>query len=46
MFHLKKNDEKFNGDFEVEKFRKPFIDYELASEGWKKFNYRIDKASS
>lgn len=30
----------------MQKFRKLFVDYDLAREGWKKFNYRIDKALS
>ena len=41
-----KNDKKFNGDVEVKMFRKLFVEFELASEGWCEFKYRIDKAPS
>lgn len=37
-----KDDKKFNEDVEVEKFKELFVKFELASEGWCKFKYRID----
>ena len=40
---FKKDDEKFNGDIELEKFNKLFEEHELADEAWNKFYYKIKK---
>ena len=43
MFHLKRNDNKFDRDGEVDKSKTLFAHYDLA-EVWLQFKYRIDKA--
>ena len=41
-----KDDKKLNGDVELKNFKNLFVELKLASEGWCKFKYRIDKAPS
>ena len=43
-FHLKKTDNKFDGDKEVEKFKIFFVKYDSAAEGWHEIKFRIEKA--
>ena len=42
----KKNDKRFDGDKEKNKFDKLFKKFNLASEGWEPFKYKIAKATS
>ena len=44
MCHLIKMTKKFNEDVEAEKFKELFVKFELGSESWCKFKYRIDNA--
>ena len=43
---FKKDDKNFGGDKEKKKFDKLFNEFNLASEGWKSFKYKIVKATS
>ena len=41
---VKIHNTSFNGDLEIKKLNKIFEEYDLASEGWSKFKYRIEAA--